>query len=59
VRLGRNVLDPPSSRLSALESFFGHVKGEWHHLERLRDPDQLRAEPEVVRAHDNTSGRAD
>ena len=53
------MLDPPSSRLSALESFFGHVKGEWHHLERLRDPDQLRAEPEVVRAHDNTSGRAD
>jgi putative transposase len=37
-----------------IESFFGHVKGEWPHLERLRDPDELRAELEVVRAHYNT-----
>ncbi|MDP9210111.1 MAG: integrase core domain-containing protein [Actinomycetota bacterium] len=37
-----------------IESFFGHVKGEWPHLERIRDPEQLRAELEVVRAHYNT-----
>jgi transposase InsO family protein len=37
-----------------IESFFGHVKGEWPHLERIRDPDELRAELEVVRAHYNT-----
>jgi transposase InsO family protein len=37
-----------------IESFFGHVKGEWPHLERICDPEQLRAELEVVRAHYNT-----
>ena len=37
-----------------IESFFGHVKGEWPHLEQIRDPDELRAEPEVVRSHYNT-----
>ena len=37
-----------------IESFFGHVKGEWPHLERIRDPNELRAELEVVRAHYNT-----
>jgi putative transposase len=37
-----------------IESFFGHVKGEWPHLEHVRDPDELRAELEVVRAHYNT-----
>jgi hypothetical protein len=37
-----------------IESFFGHVKGEWPHLEHIRDPDELRRELEVVRAHYNT-----
>jgi transposase InsO family protein len=37
-----------------IESFFGHIKGEWPHLEHLRDPDELRAELEVVRAHYNS-----
>jgi putative transposase len=37
-----------------IESFFGHVKGEWPHLERICDPEELRAELEVVRAHSNT-----
>jgi putative transposase len=37
-----------------IESFFGHVKGEWPHLEQIRHPDELRAELEVVRAHYNT-----
>jgi putative transposase len=37
-----------------IESFFGHLKGEWPHLERLRDPDELRAELEVVPTHYNT-----
>jgi transposase InsO family protein len=37
-----------------IESFFGHVKGEWPHLEGIRDPDELRAELEVVRAGYNT-----
>jgi putative transposase len=37
-----------------IESFFGHVKGEWPHLERIRDPEELRAELEVVRSHYNT-----
>jgi putative transposase len=37
-----------------IESFFGHIKGEWPHLERIRDPDELRAELEVVRTHYNT-----
>jgi putative transposase len=36
-----------------IESFFGHVKGEWPHLEHIRDPDELRAELEVVRSHYN------
>jgi putative transposase len=37
-----------------IESFFGHVKGEWPHLEQIRHPDELRAELEVVRGHYNT-----
>ena len=37
-----------------IESFFGHVKGEWPHLEHIRDPDELRPELEVVHTHYNT-----
>ena len=37
-----------------IESFFGHIKGEWPHLEHIRDPDELRAELELVRTHYNT-----
>jgi putative transposase len=36
-----------------IESFFGHVKGEWPHLEHICDPDELRAELEVVRTRYN------
>ena len=36
-----------------IESFFGRVKGEWPHLEHIRDPDGLRAELEVVRERYN------
>jgi len=32
-----------------IESLFGHVKAEWPHLDRIRDPDVLRAELAVVR----------
>jgi hypothetical protein len=37
-----------------IESFFGHIKGEWPHLGHIRDSDELRAELEVVRSHYNT-----
>lgn len=37
-----------------IESLFGHVKGEWPHLEEIDDPGVLRAELEVVRAQYNT-----
>jgi putative transposase len=38
-----------------IETLFGHVKGEWPHLEKIRDPAVLTAELEVVRA--DYSGR--
>ncbi len=37
-----------------IESFFGHVKGEWPHLERIRDPVVLEAVLEEVRVEYNT-----
>jgi putative transposase len=37
-----------------IESFFGHVKGEWPHLEQIRDPDLLATELEAVRLEYNT-----
>lgn len=37
-----------------IESLFGHVKGEWPHLERIRHPGTLRAELERVRLEYNT-----
>ncbi|MEU6654779.1 hypothetical protein ABZ904_36545 [Streptomyces sp. NPDC046900] len=32
-----------------IESLFGHVKGEWPHLAKIRDPYELEAELDVVR----------
>jgi transposase InsO family protein len=58
VVLDRPALRPARTpdRPGPIERVFGHVKGEWPHLEQIGDPDELRAELEVVRAHDNTVG---
>jgi putative transposase len=37
-----------------IETLFGHVKGEWPHLEKIRDPGELEAELERVRTEYNT-----
>jgi putative transposase len=37
-----------------IESLFSHVKADWPHLDRIRDPDTLRAELAVVRHDYNT-----
>jgi transposase InsO family protein len=37
-----------------IESLFSHVKADWPHLDRIRDPDVLRAELAVVRQDYNT-----
>jgi transposase InsO family protein len=37
-----------------IESLFGHVKGDWPHLEKIRDPGQLAAELDKVRHEYNT-----
>lgn len=37
-----------------IESLFGHIKGEWPHLDRINDPAVLRAELVVVRHAYNT-----
>jgi putative transposase len=37
-----------------IESLFGHVKAEWPHLTKIRDPVVLRAELAVVREHYNS-----
>ena len=37
-----------------IESFFGHTKGEWPHLEQIRDPAILQAALEEVRVEYNT-----
>jgi putative transposase len=36
-----------------IETLFGHVKGEWPHLEKIRDPGELDIELERVRAEYN------
>lgn len=36
-----------------IETLFGHVKGEWPHLEKIADPVQLSTELEVARADYN------
>ena len=37
-----------------IETLFGHVKGEWPHLEKIRDPGELDAELDRVRSEYNT-----
>ncbi|HZE15801.1 MAG TPA: integrase core domain-containing protein, partial [Mycobacterium sp.] len=37
-----------------IESLFGHVKADWPHLDRIRDPEVLRAELALVRHDYNT-----
>ena len=37
-----------------VESLFGHVKGDWPHLEKIRDPGQLAVDLEAVRIEYNT-----
>ena len=37
-----------------IESFFGHLKGEWPHLDRISDPGDLEAELDRLQAHYNT-----
>lgn len=37
-----------------IESFFGHIKAEWSHLDKITDPAVLRAELEAVRVQYNT-----
>ena len=36
-----------------IETLFGHVKGEWPHLEKITDPGELEAELDLVRAQYN------
>jgi len=36
-----------------IETLSGHVKGEWPHLEKIRDPGELEAELDLVRAEYN------
>lgn len=36
-----------------IETLFGHVKGEWPHLEKILDPGELQAELELARADYN------
>lgn len=36
-----------------IETLFGHVKGEWPHLEQIRHPGELEAELDRVRTHYN------
>ncbi|MDP4015278.1 MAG: integrase core domain-containing protein [Candidatus Nanopelagicales bacterium] len=37
-----------------IETLFGHVKGEWPHLEQIRDPGELELELELARVEYNT-----
>jgi transposase InsO family protein len=37
-----------------IETLFGHVKAEWPHLEKIRDPGELAGELDRVRAEYNT-----
>ena len=40
-----------------IESFSGHLKGEFPHLEKTRDPGELEAELDLLRLHYNTIRR--
>jgi putative transposase len=37
-----------------IETLFGHIKGEWPHLEKIRDPGELNLELDRVRTEYNT-----
>ena len=37
-----------------IESLFGHLKADWLHLEKIRDPDELALEQNRVRGEYNT-----
>jgi transposase InsO family protein len=37
-----------------IETLFGHIKGEWPHLEKITDPAELAAELDRVRTEYNT-----
>ncbi|CAN5395698.1 hypothetical protein BH23ACT6_BH23ACT6_20710 [soil metagenome] len=37
-----------------IETLFGHVKGEWPHLEQITDSAELEAELDLVQDHYNT-----
>jgi transposase InsO family protein len=37
-----------------IETLFGHIKSEFPHLDRIKDPEVLRVELEIVRVHYNT-----
>ena len=37
-----------------IETLFGHVKGEWPHLEKISDPGELELELDLVRAEYNS-----
>jgi putative transposase len=48
---GRPHTPPDQARI---ETPSGHVKGEWPHLEKIRDPGELDLEPDRARAEYNT-----
>ncbi len=44
----------PLATHSPAESLFGHIKGDWPHLEKIRDPGDLAAELRRVRTEYDT-----
>src|SRR5664280_2743376 len=46
--------EPPGPCLAATAALFGHIKGEWPHLEKITDPAELAAELDRVRTEYNT-----
>jgi transposase InsO family protein len=54
-RIARHFGRPSTPNDQAwIESFFGHLKTEFPHLEKIKDPGELQAELELLRAHYNT-----
>jgi putative transposase len=47
------VLGAPTDQ-AWIESLFSHIKAEWPHLDRIRDPEVLRSELAAVRHDYNT-----
>jgi putative transposase len=52
-RRGARGQDPDDRQVAWIENLFSHVKAEWPHLDRIRDPDALRTELAVVRLEHN------